>query len=155
MLSAVWRQRMHLTIHPRVWAMTSSHLRTRLRFTQILPVRCGRRNHSDIFWGSDTNNGAWNTKSFFTINPQGDTFFQVQSTGIFFFQRVQSKAFQWNGMLLYKKLIIHMEEPGSQNNVDSASFQNMNCLTYSHLRGGLFFFKTAFLGEVGKPHSWF
>lgn len=46
-----------------------------------------------------------------------------------------------------------MEEPGSQNNVDSASFQNVNCLTYSHLRGGLFFFKTVFLGEVGKPHS--
>lgn len=56
-------------------------------------------------------------------------------------------------MLLYKKLIIHMEEPGSQNNVDSASVQNMNCLTYSHLRRGLFFFKTVFLGEVGKQHS--
>lgn len=69
----------------------------------------------------------------------------------FFFQRVQSQAFQ--RMLLYKKLIIHMEEPGSQNNVDSVSVQNMNCLTYSHLQRGLFFYKTVFLGEVGKQHS--
>ena len=120
MLSAVWRQRMHLTIHPRVWAMTSFHLRTRLRFTQILPVRCGRRNHSDIFWGSDTDNGAWNTKSFFTINPQGDTFFPVQSTGIFFFSKeckakhskgigcyfIKSWSYIWRNQVLKTMLIL-------------------------------------------------
>lgn len=75
----------------------------------------------------------------------------IHRVGFFFPPRVQSQAFQ--RMLLYKKLIIHMEEPGSQNNVDSVSVQNMNCLTYSHLRRGLFSYKTVFLGEVGKQHS--
>lgn len=76
-------ERMSLKIQLRMWAMTLFNLRIRLMSTQILLLGCGSRNPFDIFWGSDTNNGAWNTKSFFTISPWREIFSQVQPRSIF------------------------------------------------------------------------
>ena len=148
----MWRRRLHLTIQPRMWAMTLSTLRTRRRFTQILLVGCGSRNHFDIFWGSDTNNGgSVKYKVIFTISPQGDIFFQVQPKYVF----KECKAFQRNGTLLYKNLIIHMDEPGSQNNVDSASFQNELPHLQSYIKRSVLFLSIIFKEKLGKHHSWF
>lgn len=46
-----------------------------------------------------------------------------------------------------------MEEPGSQNNVDSSSFTKMNRLTYRHIKRSILFLKNIFKEKLGKHHG--